>query len=458
MITATSPTRRERWRELLILAWPLIVANSFWNLQLTIDRVYLGNYSTAALGAAMAVGGIFWVPMALLQQTAAYLMTFVAQYYGAKEYERIGPCVWQSIYLSVLGGALLLLLIPLAPWMFGLIGHEPEVQRMEVEYFQALMYSAMPTALVAAACAFFTGLGDTRVIMGINVVGLIGNVVLDYVLIFGHWGFPELGIAGAGYATAGATWLSAIYGLALMFRRRYEERYRVRSGFRPDFALTRRFLRFGLPAGMQWALEGLAFTVFLILVGRMENGAAALAASGIVTTLMMLSVLPPMGVAQAVAVLVGQFLGEGKPENAARAVWSGLQISAMYIAVVAASFALIPGFYLSWFHNPENAPLWEQVSAMVPVLLLFVAVFTGFDSANITFSFALKGAGDTRFVTAVALFMPWPFMVLPTWATMHWPGAVYWAWGAASAYIILQAVVFWRRFEGGRWKSMSVIH
>jgi len=72
------------------MAWPLIVANSFWNLQLTIDRIYLGHFSTEALAASMAVMGVFWVPMALLQQTAAYLMTFVAQYFGAKRFMGYG--------------------------------------------------------------------------------------------------------------------------------------------------------------------------------------------------------------------------------------------------------------------------------------------------------------------------------------------------------------------------------
>lgn len=102
--------------------------------------------------------------------------------------------------------------------------------------------------------------------------------------------------------------------------------------------------------------------------------------------------------------------------------------------------------------------LWSQVTVMVPYLLLYVAVFTCFDSMNLVFSFALKGAGDTRFVTLVALLIPWPLMVLPTWLMKDWNGAVYWAWGAASIFIISQAFVFLFRFRGGKWKTMSVIN
>src|SRR5690606_6719916 len=118
------------------------------------------------------------------------------------------------------------------------------------------------------------------------------------------------------------------------------------------------------------------------------------AATGIALTIMMLSVLPPMGVAQAVSVLVGQYLGDKKPQMAENSAWSGLQISAMYIVTVGATFVLFPNFYLSWFHNAENAPLWGEVSVIVPYLLMCVALFTMFDSMNLTFSFALKGAGD----------------------------------------------------------------
>ncbi|MBY0316025.1 MAG: MATE family efflux transporter [Bdellovibrionales bacterium] len=455
---AQPKNRKEQWKYILKIAWPLIVANSFWNLQLTIDRIFLGNFSTEALGAAMAVMGVFWTPMALLQQTAAYVMTFVAQYYGAKEFNKIGPAVWQSLYISVLGGLLFLLLIPAAIPLFTIIGHSENLIGLEVQYFEAICYSALPAAVVAAVSGFFTGLGNTRIIMAINVVGLIANIILDYVMIFGKLGFPAMGVAGAGYATALANCVSAAFALYLIFKKKFEIDYKIFSGWRFDWELTQRFLRFGLPSGMQWALEGLAFTVFLIVVGRMPNGDAALAASSIVLTVMMLSVLPPMGIAQAVSVLVGQHLGEKRPELAVGNVWGGLQLSLMYILPMGISFLLFPTFYLNWFFNDTNPLLWNQVSTIVPYLLMYVALFTNFDSMNLIFSFSLKGAGDTRFVTLVALLMPWPFMVLPTLLMKDWDGAVYWAWGAASFYIILQAFVFWRRFEGGKWKSMSVIH
>lgn len=455
---APTHTRRSRWRAILTLAWPLIIANSFWNLQLTIDRVFLGHYSTESLGAAMAVMGVFWTPMALLQQTAAYLTTFVAQYYGAKEFTRIGPAVWQSIYISVVGGALFLGFIPFSAPLFDAFGHPASVRGLETAYFNALTYSALPTAIVAATGAFYTGLGNTRAIMWINFVGMVANALLDYVMIFGEFGCPELGIAGAGYATAIGTWIAAFYGLYLVFSKTHSRDYGLFAGWRYNAELMQRYLKYGLPSGLQWALEGLAFTVFLIIVGRMPDGTAGLAASGIAVTVMMLAILPALGMAQAVSVLVGQHLGERRPALAEASAWSGFQVAEMYIVTIGITFALFPQFYLGWFHNPANTALWNQVSVMVPYLLLYVALFTSFDSMNLVFSFALKGAGDTRFVSLAALTVPWPLMVLPTYLMKDWSGAIYWAWGAASVFGITQALIFLRRFLGGKWQGMSVIH
>lgn len=449
--------RKEKWKEILALAWPLIIANSFWNLQLTIDRIYLGNFSTEALGATIAVMGVFWTPMALLQQTSAYLTTFVAQYYGADQKRMIGPAVWQAIYVAVGGGLLFLLFIPISESIFRFIGHSEKLITLEVEYFNAICYSALPTALVAAASSFFTGLGRTRTVIGINAVGLLVNVICDYLFIFGKWGIPAMGVAGAGYATVLANCASAAYGFYLVFKRKNEHEYALFSGWRYNIDLMKRYIRYGVPSGMQWALEGLAFTVFLIFIGRMPNGDAALASSSIVVTIMMLGILPVLGMAQAVAVLVGQHLGAGKPELAEDAVWSGYQVSLMSIAAIACTYLLFPQFYLSWFQNTENAALWEQVHFMVPFLLIYVAVFSLFDTTNLVFSFSLKGAGDTRFVTLIALILPWPLMIAPTIIARDWPGAVYWAWGAASVFSMVQAFIFLRRFVGGKWKLMSVI-
>lgn len=451
-------TFSERSKIILAVAWPLIIANSFWNLQLTIDRIFLGMFSTEALGAAMAVMGVFWVPMALLQQTAGYITTFVAQYYGANEKDKIGSSVWQAFYVSIIGGVLFLGLNFFSPWFFDFVGHAKAIQALEVDYFNSLGYTALPTAIVAAISGFFTGLGRTKTVIGINFVGLLLNVILDYIMIFGKFGFPALGIQGAGYATAIATYGSAIWGIILIFNQKNEEQFKFLSQWKLDGKQIKQFLKFGIPSGLQWALEGLAFTSFLILIGRLKNGEAALASSSIAVTVMMLSVLPSMGIAQAVLTLVGQKLGEKNPAEAERLTWDGVKVSSVYMGLVALTFWFVPEFYLTWFKNEGNAVLWSQVSTMAPQLLGIVAIFTIFDSAYLNISFALKGAGDTRFVSLVALLIPWPFMVLPAFLLQEHDNAVVLSWAFIVLYSITITSILTLRFRQGKWKSMSVIH
>jgi MATE family multidrug resistance protein len=447
-----------RLKNILQIAWPLIIANSFWNLQLTIDRIFLGKHSIESLGAAMTVMGVFWVLMALLQQTASYITTFVAQYYGANESEKIGSCFWQAIYVSIFGGVAFVGLNFLSPQFFAMVGHAPNIQALEVEYFNSVSFSALPTAIVAAISGFYTGLGRTKIIILINCIGLVLNVILDYAMIFGNLGFPAMGVAGAGYATAIATYGAAFFGLYLILNRSHDAQFRILKDWRPNLRVCLQFLKFGLPSGAQWALEGLAFTVFLIIMGRMEGGEAALSSSSIAVTVMMLSVLPSMGIAQAVMTMVGQKLGQKSPKDAEQAVFDGVRLTAIYMGTVGLTFLIIPEFYLSWFYNDQNPELWKAVSELVPKLLQIVAVFTLLDSIYLNISFALKGAGDTKFVSIVALLLPWPAMVMPAYLVRDMNNAVVIAWWFAAFYSLsVVSILFWR-FRGGKWKSMSVIH
>lgn len=448
---------RQKCSELLKLAWPLIIANGFWNLQLTIDRIYLGAYSTEALGASMAVMSIFWTPMALLQQTGSYVTTFVSQYLGAKNDSMVGPALWQSLYLSAIGGLLFILFIFISEPFFLFIGHSESVQKLEVDYFNAICFSALPMALVASLSGYFAGITKTQMVMWVNGVGLIANIILDYLLIFGNMGFKAYGIKGAGYATVMANFASVIFAFGVIFFSQDSVRFNIRRSYQLNKDLMKKYLKYGLPSGLQWSLEGLAFTVFLILVGRFVNGEAALASSSIAVTVMMLSVMPAIGVAQSVMVKVGHHLGENDPQSARAYTWAGAQLSAVYMCSAGLSFFLFPEFYMNWFKNDSNPVLWGQVEMIAPILLMLVGVFTTFDSLYLNLSFALKGAGDTKFVSLVALMVPWPIMVLPTFFLTNNPDAVYLAWGFATVYIMVTAFIIFLRFRGGRWMNMSVI-
>jgi multidrug resistance protein, MATE family len=442
-------------RELLRLAWPLVLSNSIWMAQIILDRVLLSHFSTASLGAGFASTMLFWTCLILFQNTANYATTFVAQYTGAGQDRRVGAVVWQAIYFSLLAGLAFLALQPFADVLVALGGHDPQLQGLEAAYFRCLCVSALPTLVTAAASSFFAGRGDSRTVLLVNVAGLLVNGLSAYVLIFGHGGAPALGIVGAGWATVLGTSTSATLALALMLRPRYRDRHATLAGWRFDGELFRRLLRFGVPNGVFAALDCLGFTAFLQLIGRL--GEADLAVTTIAFTLNMIVYFPLMGIGQAVEVLVGQRLGEDRPDLAERTTWLGLRLAVLYTAAGVLAYVLAPEPLAALFRGDGDDALWDQIRTRVPVLLRFVAVYSLFDSANAVLSFALRGAGDTRFVTWAALVLSWPVMVLPAWAACHYGWGLYWAWSFASLYIILLAGVFWLRFRQGKWRTMRVI-
>jgi MATE family multidrug resistance protein len=453
-VRSPSPHPGSPTRELLRLAWPLILSASFVTLQIVLDRVLLSRSSSAAVGAGMSAALLFWVFLSLLQNTANYATTFVAQYTGAGQPRHTGPVVWQSLHFSLVSGLAFLGLIPLAGVIVSVGQHAPELQGLEVTYFRCLCVAALPMLVTASASSFFAGRGDSRTVLGINAAGLAVNGVCAYAWIFGHFGFAARGIAGAGWATVAGSSTSAALALALMLRPSYRAEFATGS-WRPDPALLRRLLRFGLPNGIFALLDVLGFTAFMQLVGRL--GEVELAATSIACTLNLLAFLPMWGLGQAVEVLVGQRLGEDRPDEAERVTWTGLRYSLGFTAVVALLYVVAPQALALPFRSEADAANWARVGAMVPLLLRFVTVYCLFDACNLILSFALRGAGDTRFVTWVALALSWPVMVLPTWAAWHYGWGLYAAWGFASLYIILLAVTFFFRFRQGKWRSMRVI-
>src|SRR5260370_28420536 len=118
-------------RELLRLAWPLIVMNSFFTVQISIERILLSKAGTNEVGAGMVGAMLFWAPLLLLQSTANYATTFVAQYVGAGQLRRVGPVVCQSLYFSLVGGLVFMLLSSVAGYLVSAAGHAPELQTPE---------------------------------------------------------------------------------------------------------------------------------------------------------------------------------------------------------------------------------------------------------------------------------------------------------------------------------------
>src|SRR5690242_19611369 len=148
-------------RELLTLALPLVVSQSFMAVQVFVDTVLLAWHDPREMAASFPAVMWYWLPFGLLQVAAGYVSTFAAQYTGAGRPKRVGPAVWQGTHFALLAGLLFLLMVPAAPGLIALGGHTAALQALEVVYLRCLCFAALPMLVMAAINGFFSGRGQT---------------------------------------------------------------------------------------------------------------------------------------------------------------------------------------------------------------------------------------------------------------------------------------------------------
>ncbi len=453
-------------RELLALATPLIVSQSFMTVQVFIDSLLLSWHDAREMAATLPAMLWFWQLFGLLQVTAGYVSTFVAQYTGANRPQRVGPAVWQGVYFAVIAGVLFLLMVPLAPYLIMLGGHTEALQGFETTYLRCLCFAALPMLVMAAVNGFFSGRGQTWTILLIEAAGTCVNVGLALVFVFGEAGVPKFGlpgivgvpdggIAAAGWCTVAGSCVSAVVAVGLFLRKKYRTEFASLSGWRFDPPLFKRLVRFGGPAGMQVFQDVMVFNVFVLAVGALNEAAAG--ATSLAIRLNMVAFLPMMGMAQAVCILVGQRLGADKPAVAEKTTFTGMKWMFGYIAIVAAVYLIFPRTLVGVFEGDREIASFEAVAALVPGLLVCVALYSLAEAPMMAFAFALRGAGDTKFVSRVTFALGWPIMVIPTLIVLWLQAHLFWAWGFATLYVFVMAVCFWLRFRSGKWKTMRVI-
>ncbi len=444
------------YREVLVVAIPLILSTATWSVQHFVDRMFLTWYSPEAIAAAMPAGMLNFSMVSIFMGTAGYVTTFVAQYYGARQFHRIGPALWQGVYVSLLGGLVIVCAIPFAEPVFRLVGHSPLVQQNEVAYFKILCLGGGAYAASYALSGFFSGRGKTWPVLWVNVATTVVNLVLDYALIFGHWGFPELGIRGAGIATVAAGVFSLLMFLVLLSSGSNNDTFHTIKGWRLEKDLFVRLLRYGFPSGVQFFLEMAGFTAFVLLVGRL--GIASLAATNIAFNINTLAFMPMIGCGIAVSVLVGQYLGGDKPDRAQSVVYSGFHLTLVYMISIAAAYVLVPDVFVAPFALRADPEGFSEIYGYSIILLRFVAVYSVFDTMNIIFCSAIKGAGDTRYVMLVTVILSVFVFVLPVYLAVDvFELGLMVAWVFATAYITILGFIFYFRFLGGKWKTMRVI-
>ncbi len=447
--------RRCGGREVLVLALPLIVSTMSWTVMNFIDRMFLLWHSRDAMAASLPAGMLHFTMICLPLGLASYANTFVAQYHGAGRPERIGVSVWQGVWIALASIPLFLAAIPLAPVVFTLAGHSGPLLDQEVTYFQVLAYGAGAGVLCGALSTFFTGRGVTWVVMLVDSAGAAMNVALDYAWIFGHWGLPAMGIEGAAWATVVSQWFRVLLYVGFMHTTANRRVFHVVTGRRIDGPLLARLVRFGGPNGLQLLVEVAAFSIFLLLVGRL--GEAAMAATTLAFNINSVAFVPMLGLGLAVSTIVGQQLGSKRPDLAARATWTSAWIAGVYTGAMGLLYVLGPDLLMMGHAAGASPEQFAELRNVTVVLLRFVAAYCLFDAMNIVFVGALKGAGDTRFILWNNLIVS-PGPVLATWFGIQWFGlGLTWCWIVVTGWICALGLIYLGRFLQGHWRHMQVI-
>ncbi len=441
-------------REVLWLAAPIVVSSGSIAIMNFADRVFLTWWDKDAMSASFTSGFLFFGLTAFPFGIATFVNAFVAQYFGAKQDRRVGPIVWQGVFVGAVFGPLFILATPLVEQIFVAFKHSPEIVRFETVYW--FYFSLSAPALIAneSLAAFFSGRREMKTVMVAGLIAVFLNVVLDYLLIFGVRGYCAWGIAGAAIATSISIWAKFFILLAKMLKVDREGRYNVRGGFRFDRSEFSRLFRFGARSSAQTTGENWCYTLFILLIG--VCGETASAATAIAFNLDFLAFMPIVGIGVAVTTLVGNQVGAGVPDLAVRATKTSVALAAPIIGVLTLAFLVAPGFFLD-FYAMKNPAEFEPIRETATRVLRFVSVYLLADALNVIFASALRGAGDANFIMKTTLAVFVPIVIAAFVGVFGFGRGVYWCWSLMTLYIVSAGTLFAVRFYRGAWRNATLV-
>lgn len=446
-------TTESRWtgtREVLTLSGPIILGSMSQTIMEFADRVMVGRVSTDALAAVGGASLWCFTTGSFVFGMLGCVTTFVAQSMGRGERERCASYVWQGIYIALASSLLAVALWLFSGPLFRAMHHAPEVTRLELVYFRIRLFGLVPMALSIVLSSFFQGIYRPMIPMAVGIATNILNVVLNAVLIFGLFGFPKLGVAGAALATVISQVAHACLVLAVYLSGSFAKKYGTRGSLAIDVTRLWELVRIGFPAGLNFFIDLTNWGIFAsFIVGRLGSVqlASHTAAIGFVT----LSFMPALGVNQGLRAIVGNYLGERDIARARARTYTSLKMVAIYMIFMGFIFGLFGERLMHVFSdNPE-------VIRMGGTILIFAALFQAFDAVCVVITGALGGAGDTKwmacatFVTSYCIFLPLAYVL--TWPLgLGMNGA----WASVTIYIMILAGVLALRFRGERWHKTKI--
>ncbi|WP_170232853.1 MATE family efflux transporter [Trichloromonas acetexigens] len=456
-LTLSSPrsARPGGLREMLAVALPMVASQACETAMMFVDRLFLSRLGTADMSASMAGGLTAFMMMTFFIGLIGYATALVAQYLGAGRKEYCPRVITQALLLALAAYPLILAARPLAHGLFAASGIPPAQLEPQQAYFDILLYGALLTLLRTALAGFFSGIGRTRVIMISTLVAMVVNIAANYVLIFGHLGFPALGIRGAALGTLLAGFCALLVLAGAYWGRSIRREFAVGAALRFDREILGKLLRYGYPAGIELFLNLIAFTLMILLFHG--HSPATASAVTIVFNWDMVSFVPLLGIQIGVVSLVGRHLGAGRPDIAQRAARSGLKMALTYSSLILILFVAFPAQLVGFFAPVAADAVYAEAAPLATVMLRLAAFYVLADALMVVFSGVLRGAGDTFWAMCISVAMHW--LLLPALylalKVFHLPPQT--AWLALIFLFLSFSAVFYLRYRAGHWKRLRVV-
>lgn len=413
-------------RALLAIAWPMIIAQLAQMGTGVVDTIMAGRYSAIDL-AAIAVGYNIWLPLLLLFIGMMLGATIIiAQDFGGGRIQRIRDslpqALWLALGLGLAAGPLCYFIEPL----LNLLQLDSATHSKSLAYLQAVAFGLPAAAIFQALRCHTQGVGIMRPFAIASVLGFLANIPLNYALIYGKWGAPELGAAGCGWATAISMWLGPVLIMFYMSRaeklRPYLPPLRLVA---PRLAIIREIVRLGLPMGLTFFMEIAVFSVIALLIATLGN--TAMAAHQIAFNVWDVVYMPLISIGSAMGTRIGHAIGSGDRAQVNLAISCGTFLTVVVGVASVAIVLSVPGTIINAY--TKDAAILAMALTLVQLAGLFIMV----DTLQVAGSFCLRAFKDTRFPFVVSCIAYW-LIALPVG---------YWLGITAATTAVEGTVGFW---------------
>ena len=443
-------------KDVLVVALPMLLSMSFDTLMTFIDRLFLSKLGPAEMNAALGAGAVQLALTMFFTGMISYTTAMVAQRLGGKRRWDCARAFMQALYVSLMCVPLLYLTIPLGHVAFGMEHLPADQLQYQKTYFNILMFGGVINLVRNVAPCFFSGIGETKIVMKAAFVGMLVNVACNFVLIYGMGPIPALGVAGAAYGTLIGNVVSTVILFAKFFGKSCHRRFRTRYAFAFSWPLTRELLKKGIPSGVEMFLNMSAFQLLILMFHAL--GPESATASSVMFNWDMVAYVPLMGLEVASTSLVGRYVGAKDGAAASRSTYSGLKLGWGYSLLIGILFIFLPGILTDIFKpdvaeaSAEAIAIFESARPMSIFMLRIATFYIFVEVLLVIYAGALRGAGDTLWVMFACAIMNWCVAGSLYLVAYVFGLPAHLAWIAVVAVYSTAPVLFWLRWKNGKWR------